>query len=88
MSVILQPTDESTQAIKTIIMFHAVRVSNQASELQIRQSPAENDEPHICNEEAMTTGTVQGVLRVLNQENQHGDGPQEELGNQGNLGDQ
>ncbi|TNN25741.1 hypothetical protein EYF80_064127 [Liparis tanakae] len=31
MSVILQPTDESTRAIKTIIMFHAVRVSNQGS---------------------------------------------------------
>ncbi|TNN61335.1 hypothetical protein EYF80_028462 [Liparis tanakae] len=28
-----------------------------ASEQQIRQSPAENDEPDICNEEAMTTGT-------------------------------
>ena len=37
-----------------------------ASEQQISQYPAENDEPDICNEEAMTLGTGREDNRVNN----------------------
>ena len=37
-----------------------------ASEQQISQSPTENDEAEICNEEAMPTGTGREDNRINN----------------------